>query len=80
VDTLFPRQRENTLSNSDFAFDFELVESRLFIRHKPILSSKKMLHTNYDRQVSFAKKNPGRDPQRAWRQYELTGGKPPVVK
>jgi hypothetical protein len=29
---------------------------------------------------SVEKKNSGRDPQGAWRQDELVGGKPPVVK
>jgi hypothetical protein len=30
--------------------------------------------------VRFQKKNSGRDPQGAWREDELIGGKPPVVK
>jgi hypothetical protein len=40
-----------------------------------------MLHKDYDRKGSIAKKKTsGRDHQGAWRQDELTGGKPPVVK
>jgi hypothetical protein len=30
--------------------------------------------------VQLQKKYSGRKPQEAWRQYELIGGKPPVVK
>jgi hypothetical protein len=30
--------------------------------------------------VQLEKKNPGHDPQGAWRQDELIGGKPEVVK
>jgi hypothetical protein len=40
-----------------------------------------MLHKDYDRKGSVAKKKiSGRESQGAWRQYELIGGKPPVVK
>jgi hypothetical protein len=40
-----------------------------------------MLHKDYDRKVSFTKKKMfGREPQRAWHQDELIGGKPPIVK
>jgi hypothetical protein len=39
-----------------------------------------MLHKNYDRKGSVAKNISARDPQGAWRQDELIGGKPPVVK
>jgi hypothetical protein len=40
-----------------------------------------MLHKDYDRKGSVAKiKNSGREPQEAWHQDELIGGKPPVVK
>jgi hypothetical protein len=40
-----------------------------------------MLHKDYDRKGSVAKKeNSGSDPQGACRQDELIGGKPPVVK
>jgi hypothetical protein len=39
-----------------------------------------MLHKDYYRKGAVAKKISGRDPQRAWRQGELIGGKPPVVK
>jgi hypothetical protein len=46
---------------------------------KPILSSERMLHKDYYRKGSVEKKISGREPQGAWRQDELIGGKPPVV-
>jgi hypothetical protein len=52
----------------------------LFIRDKPICSSERMLHKDYDRKGSVAQTVFDRDPQGAWRQDELIGGKPPVVK
>jgi hypothetical protein len=39
-----------------------------------------MLHEDYNRKCSIEKKNTGRESQGAWRQDELIGGKPPVVK
>jgi hypothetical protein len=39
-----------------------------------------MLHKDYDRKGSIEKKKFGRESQRGWRQDELIGGKPPVVK
>jgi hypothetical protein len=45
----------------------------LIIRDKPILSSERILHKDYDRKVSVEKKVSGR-------QDELIGGKAPVVK
>jgi hypothetical protein len=40
-----------------------------------------MLHKDYyDRMGSVAKKIYGREPEGAWLQDELTGGKPKVVK
>jgi hypothetical protein len=39
-----------------------------------------MLHKDYDRKGSVGGKFSDRDPQGAWRQDELIGGKPPVVK
>jgi hypothetical protein len=43
-----------------------------------------MLHKDYDREGSVAKKKgkeiSGREPQGAWRKDERTDGKPPVVK
>jgi hypothetical protein len=43
-------------------------------------SSERMLRKDYNRKGSVAKKHSGREPQRAWRQDELFGVKPPVVK
>jgi hypothetical protein len=42
-----------------------------------LLSSERMLHKDYDRQLQ---KNSGRESQGACHQDELIGGKPPVVK
>jgi hypothetical protein len=40
-----------------------------------------MLHKDYDRKGSVEEKeNSGHEPQEAWRQDEVIGGKPPVVK
>jgi hypothetical protein len=39
-----------------------------------------MLHKDYDRKGSVEKRISGHEPQGAWRQDELIGGKPPVVK
>jgi hypothetical protein len=39
-----------------------------------------MLHKDYDSKGSFEKKIAGRESQGAWRQDELIGSKPPVVK
>jgi hypothetical protein len=41
-----------------------------------------MLHKDYDHKGSVAEKKieSGREPQEAWRQDELIGGKPIVVK
>jgi hypothetical protein len=39
-----------------------------------------MLHKDYGNKYLFEEKNLGRESQGAWRQDELTGGKPPVVK
>jgi hypothetical protein len=47
------------------------------IQKKPILSSERTLHKNYDRNGSVTKKNSGRELKGAWRHDELTGGKPP---
>jgi hypothetical protein len=51
----------------------------MFIREKPIPSSERMLHKDYDCKGSVAKIS-GRDPLDAWRQDELIGGKPLVIK
>jgi hypothetical protein len=52
----------------------------IFIREKPIFSSERLLHKDYEGNGSVAKKNSGREPQEAWRQDELIDGKPTVVK
>jgi hypothetical protein len=52
---------------------------RAFIRNKPIFSSERMLHKDYDRKV-VVEKISGRGSQGAWRQDNLIGGKSPVAK
>jgi hypothetical protein len=47
---------------------------------KPIFSSERTLYRGYARKSSIGKKNAARESQGAWRQDELIGGKPPVVK
>jgi hypothetical protein len=39
-----------------------------------------MLHKDYNHKCSIEKENTGREPEEAWRQDELIGCKPPVVK
>jgi hypothetical protein len=39
-----------------------------------------MLHKDYDGKGSVTKKNSGHEPQKAWCQDELIGGKAPVIK
>jgi hypothetical protein len=50
------------------------------MRDKAIFSSENKLHKDYERKGSVEKKISGRDPQGAWRQDEVIGGKPPVLK
>jgi hypothetical protein len=52
----------------------------VIVKDKPILSSEKMLHKDYDRMCSNEKKNSGPESSGARRQDELIGGKLPVVK
>jgi hypothetical protein len=52
----------------------------LFIRDKPILSSEKMLHKDYDSMGSAVEKKTDRKPQETWYQDELIGSNSPVVK
>jgi hypothetical protein len=44
------------------------------------LVSERVLHKDYDRKGSVEKIFSGRESQGVWRQDELIGGKPPVVK
>jgi hypothetical protein len=61
-----------------FVISITILE--LFVRDKPIFSSERLLHKDYDRKGSVAKKISACQPQGAWRQDELIGGKQPVVK
>jgi hypothetical protein len=68
---------------------YTLQKPSVFTRGKPIFSSEVILHIGYDNKGSVAKKK-GRgkkedeisdlQPQEAWRQGDLIGCKPPVVK
>jgi hypothetical protein len=50
------------------------------IHKRPIFSSERILHKYYYRKSSVEKKISGRESQGAWRQDELIGSQPPVVK
>jgi hypothetical protein len=52
----------------------------IFIRDKPILSSEKMLHKDYDCKGSVKKRNFGHGPEEVWHQDEQIDSKPPVIK
>jgi hypothetical protein len=53
----------------------------IFIRDNPIFSSERMLHEDYYRKGSVGKKRiSGRESQGGWRQDEVIGGKPLVLK
>jgi hypothetical protein len=52
----------------------------IFITDKPIFSSERMLHKDYDCKSSVEKKISRRESHRTWHQDELIGGKPSVVK
>jgi hypothetical protein len=52
----------------------------IFIRDKPILSAEMMLYNDYGCKGSAEKEISGSDPEGAWRQDEVIGCKPPVVK
>jgi hypothetical protein len=57
-----------------------LARPAKIVNDRPILSSERMLHKDYDLKCSVEKKNAGHESQGAWRQDELIGGKPPVIK
>jgi hypothetical protein len=50
------------------------------VNDKPVLSSERMLHKDYDSKGSAEKRNDGRESEGTWPHDELIGGKPPVVK
>jgi hypothetical protein len=50
------------------------------MRDKPVISSERMLHKDYDHKGSVEKNISGHDSQWAWRQDELIGGNPPLAK
>jgi hypothetical protein len=63
-----------------YAIDTLDERQSIFIRDAFIFSSERMLHKDCDHKGSVAKKISGRESQGAWRQDELIGGKPSVVK
>jgi hypothetical protein len=50
------------------------------VNYRPILSSVRLLHKDYESKWSVEKQIDGHDSQGACRQDELIGGKSPVVK
>jgi hypothetical protein len=56
------------------------MKRSLFIRDNPILSSERMLHKNYGSKGSVGKEISGYELREAWRQDEMIGGKPSVIK
>jgi hypothetical protein len=62
----------------------ELLETMFSMLSVPRLYNRlwlpRLLHKDYYRRSSAEKKKSGRGSQGAWRQDELIGGKPPVVK
>jgi hypothetical protein len=58
-----------------------LTKAKHIHKRHALLSSERMSHTGYGRKGSIEKnKNSDRKHQGAWRQDELIGGKPPLVK
>jgi hypothetical protein len=55
-----------------------LTRPSIFVSHKPIFSSERMLHKNYNK--GSVEKIPVHESRGASRQDELTGGKPTVAK
>jgi hypothetical protein len=56
------------------------ILSKLKIGNNGIIISQRMLHKDYYRKSSVERKISGRGSQGAWREDEVIGGKPPVVK
>jgi hypothetical protein len=54
--------------------------SSKIVNDRPILSSERMLHKDYDRKCSVEQKIIGRESKGVCSQEGLIGGKPPVVK
>jgi hypothetical protein len=54
--------------------------SAALVNDKLIPSSERMLRKDYDRRYLIGKRNSGPESQGAWRQDEMIGGKPTVVK
>jgi hypothetical protein len=57
-----------------------LLQTVTVTKDRPVLSSERMLHKDYDRKCSVEKEITGRESPGVCRQDELIGGKPPVVK
>jgi hypothetical protein len=81
TEDLYIVQKEDIFNNMLYVRYVHLTKRpSIFIRHKPILSSERMLHKDYYRRSSVEKKNSGRESQRAWLQDALFGSKPPAVE
>jgi hypothetical protein len=74
--TVYEREHSITRSTCD---TYTWQTPNIFIRDKPTSASGRVLHKEYNRKYSL-EKNSGRESQGAWRQDEMIGGKPPVVK
>jgi hypothetical protein len=56
-----------------------LARPAAIVNDRPILSSERNLHKEYNGKCSVGEKNTGREPQDTWRQDEMIGSKPPVT-
>jgi hypothetical protein len=57
-----------------------LTRAKHIHKRQTHLLVREILHEDYERKGSVAKKISGRNPQGTWHPDELTGGKPAVVK
>jgi hypothetical protein len=81
TEDLYIVQKEEFSTTCYMCDTYTWQRSRLFVWYKPILSYERMSDKDYDRKGSIEKNRISyRGPHGAWRQDELTGGKPPVVK
>jgi hypothetical protein len=52
-----------------------LARPAAIVNYRPVLSSERTLHKDYNSKCSVGKKNDGHESQGVWRQDELIGGK-----
>jgi hypothetical protein len=65
-----------------YVWNVHLMKGQAYSWHNPIFLSERMLHKDYYRKCSVGGVSikVSSEYQGAWRQDELIGGKPPVVK